>query len=352
MALSVQPYSTPNVVTNGPGKAQFYGTIGQAAQQLSPGGDQNALANKFANNPYGVSYQEIQSQIRNNAPGVTAASPATGSGSIGATGPNYAALQAGFNDQKNNIINSESASGTTAHRDISGSILDLVDQLTQGQNKINNDATQNYLAKQQGTAGVLSMIQHGLQSGAVTLANKNATNSSASEALARAYGDIGRRAQSQVGNQFAQGQNSVNLEQQNQDVAKAGGLRHIQQTKQDTIDSIVQDARQRLGYIQSAMAGASLPTRLNLDQEAQNIRNTATAQLADLDQQLSERVNPIAANGEDARRVSASQLATAGTAAAAPFQYTTAGPAQFSNTGPFASQLPLFTLPGGKKQTG
>lgn len=228
-------------------------------------------------------------------------------------------------------------------------ILSTRASLQSGQNSIDQQNIQSALAKSQGLNGVLNMVSHGIQSGGVTLANDNASNSSAAEALARAYGIQGRDAASQVGNQYAQDQSKVAAAQANQDLQSQAGVRSLTQQKADAINSIVNNATSQLQYLENIAATASAPDAVNIAAQQQQIRQNALAALSQYDSQIAS-ATPTAMS-PDQIAAQAQSLATAGTAAAAPYNYTAAGPAQLQNTGPFSSELPIFTAPVPKKTT-
>jgi hypothetical protein len=261
----------------------------------------------------------------------------------------YDALRSGFDSQHQGITDTANEAVGSAGRGLNSSILDLLDSLRSGQRNIDSQGVQNELAKQQGTQGVLGMVGRGIRSGGVMLANKNASDSSASQALANAYGDLGRRQLSSVGSQYAQGQNAIQQAQTDLGDQQAQGTRHIQESKTNVVNGIVTGARNSLAALDAAIAGASLPDRINIEQEKEKIRNNAMTQLQRYDQQLAQGVGGIQAASADTNRASAAALANQGTAADNAFSYTDQAPAQLQNTGPFSSNLPLFQLSRSKK---
>ena len=116
------------------------------------------------------------------------------------------------------------------------------------------------------------------------------------------------------------------------------------------INNIVNAAGDKFAQLDAAMANASLPDRLALDQEKANIRAQVLAQLQGYDQELQQGVGGIHAAGETQNIAAAHAQQQAGLAPENSFNYSTEAPGQFQNTGPFASSLPIFTYPGAKKQ--
>ena len=144
--------------------------------------------------------------------------------------------------------------------------------LKEGQRGIDSKAVQTELAKKQGTTGVLGMVGRGIKSGGVMLGNKNAASSSGAEAIARAYGDIGRRELSNVGNQYAQGMDQVQQAQVGLDEQRATGVRKYGENKAMVVNNIVSEARNKLAALDGQIAGASLPNRINIEAEKEAIK--------------------------------------------------------------------------------
>jgi hypothetical protein len=111
----------------------------------------------------------------------------------------------------------------------------------------------------------------------------------------------------------------------------------------DSVNGIVQSATQQISALQAAMTNASLPNKIALDQEVQNIRNQALGELGKYDSQLQSGVSGIHAADQNAIQTAASQQLSAGQAPANSFNYTTEAPAVVQGTGPAASTLPLYT---------
>jgi hypothetical protein len=257
----------------------------------------------------------------------------------------YDSLVSGFNTQHTNINNTSTDAANTSANQINSSILDLLDSVRSGQGKINESSIQNELAKKQGFGSIMDMITHGIQSAGVTLANKNASDSSAAGAIARAYGDIGRRENNKVNNQYELGNHNIGLQQQDLELQKAQGQRHIHESESNSVDSIVADARNKLAALDAAIAGANLPQRIAIEQEKNNIKNSVSGIVNSHNGELANGIAGINPTSADANRASAAVLANKGVASTSPFDFSTSTPTQFQGTGPFASELPIFTAP-------
>lgn len=261
----------------------------------------------------------------------------------GSSGSNTNALAQGFNTQKQNIYGSAQDAARNAGIGYKGSILDFVDSLRTGQQQIDNRGINNELAKQRGTSSVLDMVGRGIRSGGVMLANRNASDSSAAGALSRAYGDIGRRNLSQVGNEYELENREIGLMQGNLDAQRASGMRKLSDSKEQIVGNIVQEARNALAQLDASMANASLPERIAIENEKEAIRQQVLGELSQFDQMLASETDNIRPMEGNARIAEATRLNTAGAAPSNMFNFDSEVPAQFQNTGPFASELPIFT---------
>lgn len=256
---------------------------------------------------------------------------------------------AGFNAQKQNIYGTSRESAQTAASARHSNILDFIQQLESGQRALNERGVQNELAKKQGATSIMDMVSRGIRQGGVLLAGRNATDSSAAEGIARAYGDMGRRQLGKIGNQYEIENRNIGIAQDEFNTNRATGLRKFDEDKTITINNIVTQARNALAALDAAMLEADLPTRIQIEQEKEAIKAEALQILGQFDQELA-RANTIAPSSVDERRRTAAELATAGVASANPYEFSTQAPAQFQNTGPFASELPLFTFRPPRRQ--
>lgn len=253
--------------------------------------------------------------------------------------------------QLNNISSTASLTANQQAGDYRTKVADWLDQQRLQQGNVDTQGQQNELSRIYGSRGVLDMVGQGVKSGGVTLANKNAGSSSATEALARAYGILGRTQQTGINQQYNQGQLGVQNAQHALDVGRVAGVRDLTQSSQDVVGNIVTNANQQLNYLNSQMVGASLPDRINIQQQIDSIRGQAQAALQPYTDQLNQGVAGIAPQSQEQNRITAQQQSVAGVAPENQFSYTSAIPTQFQNTGNFASDLPLFTNPNSKKAT-
>lgn len=256
-----------------------------------------------------------------------------------------AADRARFGEQRQGIHTSAGEAASAYGSRYNTGILDFVDQLTGGQRAIDEGGVQNELARRQGAQGVLGMVGRGIRSGNTILSNKNSADSSAAERVANAYGQIGRGELSNVGNQYELGNRQLGLQQEDLERQRAGGVRRLTDDKNQAVNSIVLDARDRFAQLDAAMQNASLPDRIAIEQEKEQVRQTVLSQLQQFDQMLTERTGGVKPRDVDYRRSEAARLAGLGQAPEDAFNFSTEVPAQFAGSGPFSTEVPLFTLP-------
>lgn len=321
MALAVAPVSSPTLANSGvPGTGFIpFSNVAEAS----------------ASTPQSLQESPLPSGA------VTAATPAA-SGTTTSTTTNPAD-QAEYEGQLSADQAAINSGISTSAGDYNQSILDLVNGNTNAQAKINADAVQNELARDQGLQGVTDMVGNGIQGGGVQIDDAGGGTSSAGQQLAQDYGIVGRQAASQVGNQYAQGVNTVGNEQTVQNNDEATQIGDEQQKKSDTINSIVTSANSSLQYLDSLAQSADITDLPSINQQIATVKAQATAALSAYDGELSG-IN-VAPTSQDQNRATAQQLVTAGTAPSAPFQFTTTQPAQFANSGPSPSTLPIYIAP-------
>jgi hypothetical protein len=313
----------------------------------SPNGMFNSVA---AGNPVYVPTDNGGGGTTTAATGKTAAQIAADEAAA-AEAADKAAKKANFDAQHKGINDSTSAAEETAGNDYKGSILDYLDTLKAEQRKIDNQGVEAELAKRQGMDSVTSYVSNGIRSGGVMLGNKNAGSSSAKEALARAYSELGGRQAAGVATQYGMDKNNIAEAQYNLGENVKTQQRHNEEGKVKSINNIVSAAAQQLSALDAQIAGASLPDRINLEAEKENIRAAARQALSQHDHLFDEGVAGTQASSGDDRIAKAAALATSGVGAANPYQLTTEAPAQFQGTGGFSSSLPLFQLPRSKRTT-
>jgi hypothetical protein len=255
----------------------------------------------------------------------------------------YSKAVADYGSAKNTTYGSINDAENTAGNKYNSSILDFLDSFKAGQTNIDRSAVQNELTRSEGRNNVLDMVGSGLRSGGVILNNANASNSSAGEQLGRAYGEIGRKELSKVGNAYELGNDNIANQQSDLLSGLSTFQRHSDETKTDTVNSLVSSATSQLAQLNALAQNASLPDRIQIEQEKARIRNETMAKLSAYDSALASGVANTKASTADENRKKAQSLLQAGVAPENSFNLTTSVPGSLQGTGPFASNLPLFS---------
>jgi hypothetical protein len=263
----------------------------------------------------------------------------------------YAALREDFNNQKSSILDSVgSAIGTAGNRFQSG-IDQFLNKYKTSQRGINEGGINASLDKQRSGQNILDMVGRNIRSGNVMLANKNAADSSAAGALSRAYGDSGRRQMAGVGNQYETKQREIGLQQQ--DLLDQANLYKSEfgREKEDAVAGIVDSARQQLNALNEAMIGASLPDRIEIQNEIDSIRQNALTKLNAYDKKISSGLGKFKGISRDEQNRLAAERSVAGYQAGDNmFDYENIDTGQFEDSGALPSDFPLYTFNRGDEQ--
>lgn len=325
-----------NVAQGFGGLGNFSGVVNNAAQTLG------AATDMYNGTIY---YDPATGQIGGtNMDGSPITKATDNSG--GNTAPTYSSQQLATREQanmgKNNIINTansaiENAKGTTRN-----SVLDFLDSQRIGQQGIDSSAANNELNKRRAYGGIEDMIGTGIRSAGTMLANKNASSSSAGEAIANAYAKLGNRQAGAANNQFELANESIANQQNAYNVDRASKLRKFGTDKESFVNGLVSDAETKLMALNEALMGASLPDRMAIEQEKANIKNNALSQLAEFDTMITSGVGAINPANREQTIAKAGQMDAAGQASANPFSYSTNTDVAYQNGAP-VTDLPLFT---------
>lgn len=252
-------------------------------------------------------------------------------------------LRSNFNTKKQGIFDSINQWGDNTAARYGLDVRDFGNKLKSGQDALNLRGANNEAGRIQGTAGILGMIGRGVRSAGTYLGGRNAGRSSAAGEIARAYGDVGRRQMSSVGNQYAAAEAQRGVDQTTFDNEANLGVDRFKQQMDEQINAQVASAQSALTDLDVQMQNASLPDRIAIDQEKNRIKSELIAKLQTFDQQARDaRANARATDVNQNRGTAQSNLAQ-GQAPADMFSFTDQAPMQLQNSGPSASGLPIFT---------
>lgn len=256
-----------------------------------------------------------------------------------------------FNTQKAGILDSAGAAGSAGASAMREGIYDFSQNYARAMGGINDKAVTADLAKMTGGRDILGMVGRGIKSSGTMLANKNASNSSAGAAIAEAYGDIGQREMNKVGNAYAEDQREIVSAQDQLALDAAAYQAKIGRQKEDTLAKIVNESKVQLAALDAAMAGASMPQRIQIAQEMEAVKQRATGELSKYDSLLQQELGKSKRISSQDQQAQAAERSTAGyDLGEGAYDYSTQAPVQFQNTGPYSSNLPLFTFPRNSRE--
>lgn len=230
---------------------------------------------------------------------------------------------------------------TTGRTTLLGDAKSLFNTQRAGQTAIDRGRANNELSRMNGVQDILGYVRNGMQQGGSRLAANNATESSASDALARAYNQIGNQKTRSVNNQA--GLQTVQLDQSQQDLNSqtATGKEDFDRTRTNLVNNITTNLRYQLAQLDQQAQGLSIPDRIAVDQEKQTLIDAGQKQLQEVDQWLQDQLATITPESQDQVLADVQGLRAAGTASPNPFNTGDFSGQQVQ--GPAVAQLPLFT---------
>lgn len=252
-------------------------------------------------------------------------------------------LREGFGTQKQGIFDSINQWGDNTAARYGLDVQDFGNKFKQGQDALNRRGADLEAKKMQATSGILGMIGRGVKSAGNYLGGRNAGSSSAAGEIAKAYGDIGRRNMSSVGNEYSAGQEQLGVDQNIFNTDAESSLNRFKLNMDEQINGQVESARAALTDLDVQMQNASLPDRIAIDQEKNRIKSELIAKLQGFDQQARQARASAQVTNTDQNRATAQTNLAAGQAPADMFSFTDQAPLEMQNSGPSASGLPIYT---------
>jgi len=249
-----------------------------------------------------------------------------------------------FGQGRQNIMGSAQQAGQSYAGTERFNLQDVIGGLQSRQQGINESQIGAQQARNIGSQNILGMIGRGIQSGSTMLANRNALDSSAAGAIARAYGQLGQRQQTGVNTQFQTAERQNQAAQQSLEQAKAQTIERKRFEYSQQAQNIAEDAARQMQALNEAAAGAGIADRINIDAEKQNLRSQAIAQLSELDRQLAG-VSGIQGASQEQIMSQATQRQQSGQAPANMFDMGALTPEQQMAQQPGAQlgQLPIYS---------
>lgn len=224
----------------------------------------------------------------------------------------------------------------------------LLQKIRMGQEGINQSRENNALNRLRSLNDLRDSVRQGIQSGSVRLANSNALDSSAAEAVAKGYGRFGTQQSGDINNEYALGERDIDTNQRNLDYEREAGFRQLEDYKRSQAQSIGNSVYDRLASIQESAMSQGIDSGIgDANAYRQQIINEALSQLAALDQRLRGEAEGIRGLAPEQVQANAYRLSQSGGGAGLEnnFQYQTApGIGAVQNGAPLA-QLPLVRRP-------
>lgn len=257
------------------------------------------------------------------------------------------AARGSFNAGRQNIFDSINARGTAeaGNRMLSGQ--NALDAFRQSQQGIDQQRINNAMGQQQSSASILDMINQGMKNTNVRLSNKNAANSSAQGAAARAYAAMGAKQQTAANNQYELQNRNIDVSQQGLTTSIDQQKRQRELDKTNLVNGLVDQARQSFVTLNDAAAGASIGDRIAIETEKENIRQKLLAQLQEADNFFNTGVQGIQGMGQEAVASEASKLRAAGQVSPDAFMAQAPGVSQSTSGG-----SPIFNVIANRRRNG
>lgn len=316
-------------------------------------------------NPTGQDYSSFQQAPSGQVQGATYTAPNFGgmqAGPIISTGPTQAQidaqkeatrvanLMAGFQTGLNDINTTGANKAGQLESKYNLDITDYINSMRGSQTGIDNSRINNFANQQLGQRQVNQMVGEGIQSGGVMLANKNAGDSSATDAIARAYGQVGQNRMQGVNNQFEAGNRDVMAAQEQLNMTGAAQMNRMKEEAKMTAADIVSSARNELSALKQQQIGADLPTSIEIEQEIQGIIQRTNQAVAQIDSSLTNQAGTVQAIDTNSAQSRAFSNNNAGQGPTNYQNYTTNVPTNMRGGASVPSSLPIFTYRGNRNE--
>lgn len=191
--------------------------------------------------------------------------------------------------------------------------------LNNSQTDINNGRANNELNRMNSIQDILGYVRNGLQQGGSRLAASNATESSATGALQRAYNQIGSQKTRSVNNQAGIQSAQLDQSQSKQAQAVQTTIQDFHNKRDQYVNDISNGLRDQLAQLDQTAQGLNLAGRIQVDQEKQALIDANMAKLQEVDQWLQGKLSSIAPISQDQIQAQAYGLQQAGTQLSNPF---------------------------------
>lgn len=316
------------------------------------GGDRSPVGNAFI----GPTAPQVKGVTTSPTPGPTFNDPAPNTGVIGSDGRWYASAaaataakaeqtrrniqttQAGYTDAANQ-------SATDVRNKYQGDTQKFLATIQNGQDDINSGMANNALNLRRSMSNIAGGIRQGIKSGGVQLANMNATDSGAADAMARAYATMGNQQAGDANNEAALKDAELTTQQVKLTRDRDEGVAGFDRERDAEVNRIRGDLRNKLAILdaQGAAEGVNGAVDMGI---VDRVINQAVAQLAAVDQMRAQRLSGVTALDKSGANAKAAEMDQAGMEGTSPFSAGTEGIAfgvgGESPMGAATSQLPQY----------
>lgn len=251
--------------------------------------------------------------------------------STGKTWANYGAFQSAANNVRRDVGVKQGGHESEGRSTAAGNRLaynndsqDFVTGQRTGQNTINSGRVNNALNLRRSMSAIASGVRQGMRSGAVNLANMNAMDSGAAEAMARALARQGNQQAGTVNNEAQIAENTFQTDQNNLGIQRQQGLGRLKSWRDTKVNEISTKLWQNLSELDAQAQGQGVGGAVDMGIR-DRVVGDASRQLDEVDavtQQELAKIGGLDYNGVQAQ---VSQMEQAGQEVANPFTYEGGG---------------------------
>lgn len=255
-----------------------------------------------------------------------------------ATRRNIQTTQQGYTDAANQ-------SATDVRNKYQGDVQKFLATIQNGQDDINSGMANNALNLRRSMSNIAGGIRQGIKSGGVQLANMNATDSGAADAMARAYATMGNQQAGDANNEAALKEAELSTQQVKLARDRDEGVAGFDREREAEVSRIRGDLRNKLALLdaQGAAEGVNGAVDMGI---VDRVINQAVAQLAAVDQMRNQRLGGVQALDKAGANAKAAEMDAAGMEGTSPFSAGNEGIAfgvgGESPMGAATSQLPQY----------
>ena len=311
------------------GDANWIPFVSKAGGDRSPAAGQTwgaTATTNYLGGPVGTDVGVQNNPTVNNTP-----RPQTFTDPTGRTWGSRSEYQANANNVRRNIgvqqggLESENRTAAAGNRHAYNiDAQDFVTGQRTGQNTINSGRVNNALNLRRSMSAIASGVRQGMRSGAVNLANMNAMDSGAAEAMARALARQGNQQAGTVNNEAQIAENTFQTDQNNLGLQREQGLGRLKSWRDGKVNEISSKLWQKLSELDADAQGQGVGGAVDMGMR-DRVVGDASRQLDEVDavtQQELAKIGGLDYNGVQQR---VGEMEAAGAAVANPFTYEGGG---------------------------